>query len=134
MLSPVLTCRWQYGCTASAAKNVLLISDLASLRVLGSCCRVIAKVCAGGVVTYTISNNPNVTSYNWMMPATATLFPDGISILLQSRFGNFTSANICVTATNAWYFPGKMQICIKTAIFQLVIWLVIYIWKLQRHG
>ncbi len=90
------------GCAASAAKNITVnncncITPGTPGPIAGA-----AKVCAGGVVTYTINNNPNVTSYNWMMPATATIISgQGTNSVTVQFAGNFTSANICVTATNA---------------------------------
>ena len=90
------------GCAASAAKNITVnncncITPGTPGPIAGA-----AKVCAGGVVTYTINNNPNVTSYNWMMPATATIISgQGTNSVSVQFAGNFTSANICVTATNA---------------------------------
>ncbi|MBK9046920.1 MAG: T9SS type A sorting domain-containing protein [Bacteroidetes bacterium] len=90
------------GCAASATKNITVnncncITPGTPGPIAGA-----AKVCAGEVVTYTINNNPNVTSYNWMMPATATIISgQGTNSVSVQFAGNFTSANICVTATNA---------------------------------
>jgi subtilisin-like proprotein convertase family protein len=90
------------GCAASATKNITVnncncVTPGTPGPIAGA-----AKVCAGGTVTYTVNNNPNVTTYNWMMPATATILSgQGTNSVTVQFAGNFTSGSICVTATNA---------------------------------
>ena len=91
-----------FGCSASASKTIVVnncncITPGTPGPIAGA-----AKICAGSTVTYTINNNPNITTYTWSVPSTATIVSGQGTNSVSILFGaNYVSGSVCVVATNA---------------------------------
>jgi len=60
----------------------------------------LASVCSGTTgVAYSVTNDPNVTTYNWSVPAGATIASGVGTNSITVNFGS-TSGNVSVTGTN----------------------------------
>ncbi|MCB9285482.1 MAG: gliding motility-associated C-terminal domain-containing protein [Lewinellaceae bacterium] len=61
----------------------------------------IASVCDGEIATYSVAADPNATSYNWTVPAGATITAGAGTNSITIDWTGSNNGNVCVRAVNA---------------------------------
>ncbi len=90
------------GCEAAAVQNILVKSCNCIIPSTPPFITGAAQVCKGSTVSFSVNNNANVTNYNWVAPANATIASgQGTNAVTVSFAANYTAGNLCVAAGNA---------------------------------